>query len=719
MLRSMIFLALAVAVSAAPTSQLSEASYEAAWQGFVTEHSKEYHPSEVLMRFRVFKDNLDFINDHNENKAEELGYTVGINQFADMTNAEFKRTMTGLNAPQKKDQSNVEILPEATSTDVDWVAKGAVTPVKNQGQCGSCWAFSTTGSVEGINAIKNGKLTSFSEQELVDCAGSYGNQGCNGGLMDNGFKYVEAKGDSLEATYSYTGKTGTCNTAKQSAADGLKAGKVTSFNDVQSDSEPQMEAAVAKGPVSVAIEADQSGFQFYKSGVFSGMCGTNLDHGVLVVGYGTDSGKDYWKIKNSWGTTWGDQGYIRVVKSSKKAVNATTGRQLLGGGGGGSSGECGLLKQPSYPVISNSVHEEQGNVYRIPMVKRSDEEIVEGRLHRAREAEEAEQNGLLKQTGKDTINDFQNAQYYGQATIGTPPQTFNVIFDTGSANLWVPNSKVGLRGLFKHKYKSSASSTYVKNGTVFKIQYGSGPVSGIWSADTVSIAGVSAKQQDFAEVEDASGLGLAYSIGKFDGILGLGWDRISVDGVLTPVHNLINSGELSEPVFAFYLGDSAPGTLIMGGTDSSHYTGDFAYVPLKSEDYWRIELDDLKVGGTSMTTCKTAIVDSGTSLLAGPKDDVTKIATKLGATSVMNKEWVFTSCDKGGPDFTVTLGGKDYTFKFADYTIKSGSTCLFAMMGIDVPAPNGPLWILGDVFMRKYYTVFDWGQKRLGFATAK
>merc|ERR1711871_1263378 len=584
--------------------------------------------------------------------------------------------------------NNVTLFDESTIADsVDWVAKGAVTPVKNQGQCGSCWAFSTTGSVEGAYQIATGKLLSFSEQELVDCAGSYGNQGCNGGLMDDGFKYIEAKGDALESAYSYTGKTGTCSTSKQSDA-AIKPGKVTSFNDVTTDSEPQMMAAVSKGPVSVAIEADQSGFQFYKSGVFSGTCGTNLDHGVLVVGYGTDSGKEYWKVKNSWGTT---------------------GRRLLGGGGAGKDGECGLLKQPSYPVVGSSVHEESGDIFKIPMIKRSNEEVIQGRLAAA---EAAQGKNLGASPAEVKINDYQNAQYYGQATVGTPPQTFNVIFDTGSANLWVPNSKVGLRGLMKHKYDSSKSSTYVKNGTEFKIQYGSGPVSGIWSEDTVSIAGVATKQQAFAEVEDASGLGLAYSIGKFDGILGLGWDRISVDGILTPVHNLINSGELSEPVFAFYLGDSAPGTLIMGGTDSSHYTGDFAYVPLKSEDYWRIELDDLKVGGTSMTTCKTAIVDSGTSLLAGPKDDVTKIATKLGATSVMNKEWVFTSCDKGGPDITVTLGGKDYTFK-------SGSTCLFAMMGIDVPAPNGPLWILGDVFMRKYYTVFDWGQKRLGFATAK
>merc|ERR1719326_265563 len=712
MMKTLVLLAVIGFAAAGP---LGDDEYNTLWKAFKTDFKKAYDTvEEHAARFSTFKDNVDFITSHNA-RSEEHGYTVGINQFADMSSAEFKKTMLTYRADLKK-PNPTPILDESNLADsVDWVAKGAVIPVKNQGQCGSCWAFSTTGSVEGAYQIATGKLLSFSEQELVDCAGSYGNQGCNGGLMDNGFKYLEAKGDALESKYAYTAKTGTCSSSK-SADPALAKGAVTSFNDVTSDSETQLLAAVSQQPVSVAIEADKPGFQFYKSGVFSGTCGTNLDHGVLVVGYGTDSGKDYWKVKNSWGTTWGDAGYIRLVRNSK-TTNSTSRKLLGGGGGGGASGECGLLKQPSYPVISKSVHEETGKVMRVPIMKRSNEEIVRERLFTPK----PENYGLatVSEEGKVTINDYQNAQYYGQATVGTPPQTFNVIFDTGSANLWVPNKKVGIRGLFKHKYDSSKSSTYVKNGTVFKIQYGSGPVSGIWSQDTFAIGGVSAKQQDFAEVEDASGLGLAYSIGKFDGILGLGWDRISVDGVLTPVHNLINSGELSEPVFAFYLGDSAPGTLIMGGTDSSHYTGDFAYVPLKSEDYWRIELDELKVGGTSMTTCKTAIVDSGTSLLAGPKDDVTKIATKLGAPSVMNKEWVFTSCDKGGPDITVPLGGKDYTFKFADYTIKSGSTCLFAMMGIDVPAPNGPLWILGDVFMRKYYTVFDWGQKRLGFATAK
>ena len=255
---------------------------------------------------------------------------MGLNSFADITEVEYKRKL-GYNANLKKTTNVKSIASNGNPASVDWRAKGAVTPVKNQGQCGSCWAFSTIGSVEGAYAISTGNLTSFSEQQLVDCSksGPDGNQGCNGGEMDLAFAYLEAHKSESESNYPYQGVDATCAEDVAKGVFNLK-----SFVDVPQSSTLELENAVAQGPVSVAIEADSWVFQLYFGGIISSQsCGTNLDHGVLVVGYGTESGQDYWILKNSWGPSWGESGYFRIAK------------------GGDGPGVCGLQMSASYPTV--------------------------------------------------------------------------------------------------------------------------------------------------------------------------------------------------------------------------------------------------------------------------------------------------------------------------------------------------------------------------------
>jgi len=276
--------------------------------------------AEFEFRSTIFKNNLNKIEEWN---AADNTHTVGINEFTDRTESEMKK-MLGYKA-DKFAQKKTTTLDETNLADsVDWRTKGAVTPVKNQGQCGSCWAFSTTGSVEGAMFLSTGTLTSFSEQQLVDCAGSFGNYGCNGGLMDNAFQYIETTPLDTESAYPYTARDGSCKASKAGS------GKVANYYDVAQGSPSQLKAAIAKGPVSVAIEADKFSFQSYTSGVITSGCGTNLDHGVLAVGYGVENGTEYFLVKNSWGASWGDQGYVKI--------------------GASSSNVCGILSAASQPT---------------------------------------------------------------------------------------------------------------------------------------------------------------------------------------------------------------------------------------------------------------------------------------------------------------------------------------------------------------------------------
>mmetsp|Transcript_1556 Transcript_1556/g.3150 ORF Transcript_1556/g.3150 Transcript_1556/m.3150 type:complete len:407 (+) Transcript_1556:110-1330(+) len=384
---------------------------------------------------------------------------------------------------------------------------------------------------------------------------------------------------------------------------------------------------------------------------------------------------------------------------------------------------------------------------RVTLHKRSNDEMINAHLARERDALELDalkfalepeskgsaksrqlrgEAATLQKGESESIKDYANAQYYGTISIGTPPQSFQVIFDTGSSNLWVP--KVGCKhcGLpfigKKSKYDHQTSSTYLEDGTDFEIMYGSGSVSGYFSKDSVTIADdIIIEGQRFGEIQDAGGLGIAYSLGKFDGILGLGFTSISIDGATTVFENALKQNKLDQPIFSFYLGDNAPGELTFGGYDSSKFEGDLNYVHLDAATYWQITMDKVAAGDFEKKSSDkiTAIVDSGTSLLTGPKADVAKIAEAVGATRNIVGEYTI-DCKKLDdiPDVVFTIGGVDYTIPGKNTVIQAQGTCLFAFMGLDFPAP-GPQWILGDVFMREYYTVFNYNDKSIGFAKAK
>ncbi|KAL5987862.1 Senescence-specific cysteine protease sag39 [Asimina triloba] len=276
--------------------------------------------AEKQLRFEIFKDNVEQIEAFNN--AGGQSYNLGINQFADLTNEEFVATHNGFRPSPKRMATpfryeNVTAVPAT----MDWRKKGAVTPIKNQQQC--------VAAAEGITKLRTGKLISLSEQELVDCD-TQEDQGCSGGYMDNAFGFIQKHGLTTEANYPYEASDGTCNTKKE--AD--RAASIKSHEDVPANSEKALLKAVASQPVSVAIDASGFDFQFYKSGIFSGPCGTDLDHGVAAIGYGTvEEQTMYWLVKNSWGTTWGEEGYIRM----EREVEAK-------------EGLCGIAMMASYPT---------------------------------------------------------------------------------------------------------------------------------------------------------------------------------------------------------------------------------------------------------------------------------------------------------------------------------------------------------------------------------
>eukprot|EP01103_Thecamoeba_quadrilineata_P012811 TRINITY_DN33_c1_g1_i1.p1 TRINITY_DN33_c1_g1~~TRINITY_DN33_c1_g1_i1.p1 ORF type:complete len:387 (-),score=86.62 TRINITY_DN33_c1_g1_i1:23-1183(-) len=363
------------------------------------------------------------------------------------------------------------------------------------------------------------------------------------------------------------------------------------------------------------------------------------------------------------------------------------------------------------------------------------QQITLGKAPRTRQNYRNSHDFLMKRfssgagTGTVDLDDYDDAQYYGPISIGTPPQDFLVVFDTGSSNLWIPSSSCSALACLSHaRYDSKKSSTYVANGTKFAIEYGTGSVSGYISQDTVNVGGLSVIGQQFGEA--TSEPGLTFLAAKFDGILGLAFDSISVDSVTPFWYNLISQGLVNSQVFSFWLSQNATATpggeLTLGGSNPARYneTAGFQYAPLSAETYWEFDMSDVQVGGSSLGWCSSGpcntVCDSGTSLIAGPKKQINALNKQLGAIVNPVGEGIFPSCDviSSLPDIQFVINGNTFTLTPQDYVLQitsDGTTeCLSGFMGIDIPGEV--LYILGDIFIATYYTIFDFDNLQVGWA---
>jgi len=329
------------------------------------------------------------------------------------------------------------------------------------------------------------------------------------------------------------------------------------------------------------------------------------------------------------------------------------------------------------------------------------------------------------------LNDYMDAQYYGSVSIGTPPQCFKVCFDTGSSNLWVPGKACTSSACRSHtKFDCTKSTTCQSSSEGFSIQYGSGALNGTIDTDTVCFACTGTELcvtgQQFAEstVEP----GITFTEAKFDGILGLGYDTISVDKIPTPFTALMTQGKCSPGVFSFWLNRDSKsgkdgGEMTLCGLDQTHYTGPINYSPVTRKGYWQFAVDSVAIGSTTYASNFQGIADTGTSLLVGPKADIDKLNKAIGAIKFIEGEWIV-ECKKipTMPNVDFTINGVKFTLTANDYVVQmtelGETSCISGFMGMDIAPPAGPLWILGDVFIGKFYTVFDRDNDQVGFATS-
>ncbi|XP_068585744.1 renin [Cebidichthys violaceus] len=326
------------------------------------------------------------------------------------------------------------------------------------------------------------------------------------------------------------------------------------------------------------------------------------------------------------------------------------------------------------------------------------------------------------------LTNYLDTQYFGEISIGSPAQMFNVVFDTGSSNLWVPSQSCSpfSTACFTHnRYDASKSRTYIENGTGFSIQYASGNVRGFLSEDVVVVGGIPVVQV-FAEAASLSAMPFIFA--KFDGVLGMGYPNVAIDGI-TPVFDRIMSQHvLKEEVFSIYYSrdpkHSPGGELVLGGTDPNYYTGNFNYMDTRETGKWEVTMKGVSVG-MEMHFCAegcAAVIDTGSSYITGPASSVSALMKTIGAQ--LDESGYKVSCDsvKALPSVTFHLGGQEYSLTHEDYILwqsqTQGDVCIVTFRGLDVPPPTGPIWILGANFIARYYTEFDRRNNRIGFATA-
>lgn len=301
--------------------------YEDHFQRYMALYGKNYQNSdEYALRYSVFKANLMRIEESNK---QGKSYTLGMNKYGDWTDQEFKNFLGYKKMPVNSEPE--PFLGKRRAAKIDWRDHNAVTPVQDQGSCGSCWAFSATGAIEGSYALFTRNLVKYSEQQLIDCSGDYGNEGCNGGLMENAFEYLRAYAFCEERDYPYTGTDDTCKADDCTHTEFV----ISKYRTVTPNSAEALQESLNNNVIAVAVEADKDAFRFYESGVVNDHdCGTDLNHGVLAVGYGTEEdGTDYYIVKNSWGADWGEEGYIKIGLKFEDE-----------------GGVCGILQDETFPL---------------------------------------------------------------------------------------------------------------------------------------------------------------------------------------------------------------------------------------------------------------------------------------------------------------------------------------------------------------------------------